>query len=58
MCTASWRIPFGQSGVLQFFLQLIATPDMDKDLLFHSLRLIGNSCADTGILSALVAMAF
>ncbi|PCH04775.1 Armadillo-like helical [Penicillium occitanis (nom. inval.)] len=43
----SWRIPFGQSGVLQFFLQLIATPDVDKDLLFHSLRLIGNSCADT-----------
>ncbi|EEA24584.1 GTP binding protein, putative [Talaromyces marneffei ATCC 18224] len=43
----SWRIPFGQSGVLQFFLQLIATPDVDKDLLFHSMRLIGNSCADT-----------
>ncbi|OKL62015.1 hypothetical protein UA08_02709 [Talaromyces atroroseus] len=44
----SWRIPFGQSGVLEFFLQLIATREgTDTDLLFHSLRLIGNSCADT-----------
>ncbi|EED18349.1 GTP binding protein, putative [Talaromyces stipitatus ATCC 10500] len=43
----SWRIPFGQSGVLQFFLQLISIPEVNKDLLFHSLRLIGNSCADT-----------
>ncbi|QKX54908.1 uncharacterized protein TRUGW13939_01998 [Talaromyces rugulosus] len=44
----SWRSAFGQSGVLEFFLQLVATPEeVEEQVLFHSLRLIGNSCADT-----------
>ncbi|KAE8326087.1 armadillo-type protein [Aspergillus sergii] len=43
-----WRLPYGQSGVLTFFLQLIASKeDVGTDLLLHALRLIGNSCADT-----------
>ncbi|KAK2798603.1 hypothetical protein FQN51_007623 [Onygenales sp. PD_10] len=43
----AWRVPYGQSGILEFFLQVIATDDVDDDVLLHSLRLIGNSCADT-----------
>ncbi|BDD54972.1 hypothetical protein MAP00_000535 [Monascus purpureus] len=47
----SWRAPYGRVGILDFFLRLIATKeDVDNDLLLHSLRLIGNSCADTGML--------
>ncbi|GMF79173.1 unnamed protein product [Aspergillus oryzae] len=46
---ALWRLPYGQSGVLTFFLQLIASKeDVGTGLLLHALRLIGNSCADTG----------
>ncbi|CAG8905767.1 unnamed protein product [Penicillium nalgiovense] len=44
----SWRAPFGQSGVLKFFLDVVALKgDVDTSLLLHSLRVIGNSCADT-----------
>ncbi|CAG7946421.1 unnamed protein product [Penicillium salamii] len=44
----SWRVPFGQSGVLKFFLDVISSKDkVDPSLLVHSLRVIGNSCADT-----------
>jgi len=47
---ASWRAPFGQSGVLRFFLDVISLKnEVDSGLLLHSLRVIGNSCADTGI---------
>jgi len=50
MLLASWRAPYGQSGILKFFLEVIAsTEEIDTDLLLHSLRLVGNSCADTGI---------
>ncbi|EGC45554.1 GTP binding protein [Histoplasma capsulatum var. duboisii H88] len=42
-----WRRAYGQTGILDFFLQVIATSDVEDDLLLHSLRLIGNSCADT-----------
>lgn len=46
---ASWRLPYGQSGILDFFLRLIASSEItDNELLLHSLRLSGNSCADTG----------
>ena len=45
---ASWRLAFGQSGVLGFFLNLIAGEEADEDLISHALRLIGNSCADIG----------
>jgi hypothetical protein len=51
---ASWRAPFGQSGVLKFFLDVISLKDeVDSSLLLHSLRVIGNSCADTGIVGML-----
>ncbi|KAL1845730.1 hypothetical protein Plec18170_009619 [Paecilomyces lecythidis] len=44
----SWRAPFGESGLLDFFLRIIAsTEEVDDDVLLHSLRFAGNSCADT-----------
>ncbi|KAJ5096233.1 hypothetical protein NUU61_005589 [Penicillium alfredii] len=44
----SWRAPFGQSGILKFFLNIVSSKDIvDTTLLLHSLRLVGNSCADT-----------
>ncbi|KAH8690952.1 putative GTP binding protein [Talaromyces proteolyticus] len=44
----SWRNAFGQSGVLEFLLQLVASrEEVEQEILFHSLRVIGNSCADT-----------
>ncbi|KAJ5778540.1 hypothetical protein N7520_001786 [Penicillium odoratum] len=44
----SWRAPIGQSGILKFFLDVISSKqELDRGLLLHSLRLIGNSCADT-----------
>ncbi|KAJ5170622.1 uncharacterized protein N7500_003405 [Penicillium coprophilum] len=44
----SWRAPFGQSGVLNFFLDVVSLKgEVDTSLLLHSLRVIGNSCADT-----------
>jgi hypothetical protein len=46
---ALWRLPYGQSGVMTFFLQLIASKeDVSTTLVLHALRLVGNSCADTG----------
>lgn len=45
---AKWRIPIGQSGLLHIFLQIIATEGVEHTLMTHALRLIGNSCADTG----------
>lgn len=55
---ASWRLPYGHSGILDFFLRLVSSSEItDNELLLHSLRLSGNSCADTGkyvcVLSAL-----
>lgn len=46
---AQWRIPFCESGILDFFLEVIATDDVDLDLSSQTLRLIGNACADTGL---------
>ncbi|MCJ1265580.1 hypothetical protein MMC22_005460 [Lobaria immixta] len=42
-----WRIPFCQSGILDFFLEVTATEDVELDLSSQTLRLIGNACADT-----------
>jgi hypothetical protein len=44
---AEWRLPYGESGILDFFLAVIGAPSVSHDLLLHSLRLVGNSCADT-----------
>jgi hypothetical protein len=51
MLIASWRSPYGETGILEFFLRVAATDDVDHDIMLHSLRLIGNACADTGKLS-------
>lgn len=48
---AGWRIPFGIAGILAFFLEVIATPDVDPNMRSQTLRLIGNACADTGSLT-------
>ncbi|KAG8169734.1 hypothetical protein KVR01_000479 [Diaporthe batatas] len=42
-----WRLPIGESGLLDFFLGILPTPDLRPRLTTHALRLIGNSCADT-----------
>ncbi|KAL1953537.1 hypothetical protein VTO42DRAFT_2614 [Malbranchea cinnamomea] len=42
-----WRAPFGSSGILDFYLQVVTTVGVHNDVLLHALRLIGNSCADT-----------
>lgn len=45
---ALWRSPIGASGILNFFLGILPTPGLRPLLRSHALRLIGNSCADTG----------
>ncbi|KAG9231722.1 armadillo-type protein [Amylocarpus encephaloides] len=42
-----WRIPLGDSGIINFYLQLLSTEYLIHGLRIHILRLIGNSCADT-----------
>ncbi|OJJ76774.1 hypothetical protein ASPBRDRAFT_49811 [Aspergillus brasiliensis CBS 101740] len=43
-----WRVSYGKIGVLDFFLQLIASKEtIDNRVILHALRLVGNSCADT-----------
>ncbi|TLD34303.1 hypothetical protein PspLS_00080 [Pyricularia sp. CBS 133598] len=44
---ASWRIPIGDSGILDFCLDLLAEPETHQSLRIQALRLVGNSCADT-----------
>jgi hypothetical protein len=53
---ASWRMPYGQAGILEFFLRIVASQDVADDVLLHSLRLIGNSCADAGWHPRLISM--
>lgn len=47
-CAVLWRSPIGASGILNFFLGILPTPGLRPLLRSHALRLIGNSCADTG----------
>lgn len=44
----SWRLPIGASGLLDFFLGILSSPDLRQPLKIHALRFVGNSCADTG----------
>lgn len=46
---ARWRVPFRQGGVLDFFLEVVATEDVSTDLNLEALRLICNTCADEGL---------
>ncbi|KAI0173040.1 ARM repeat-containing protein [Hypoxylon sp. FL1284] len=41
-----WRIPLGRSGLLDFFLTLAIKHSQDVQIATHSLRVIGNTCAD------------
>ncbi|KAK8068970.1 ARM repeat-containing protein [Apiospora phragmitis] len=43
----SWRKPLGESGMLDFFLGLVNNDGLRPALIMHTLRIIGNSCADT-----------
>ncbi|KAL8673731.1 MAG: hypothetical protein Q9168_001838 [Polycauliona sp. 1 TL-2023] len=45
----TWRLPFGQSGLLAFFLRIQATIGIEERALVPSLKFIGNTCADTDI---------
>ena len=45
----SWRLPFGQSGLLAMFLRIQARSDVEHHVLIPSLKFIGNTCADTDI---------
>lgn len=42
----AWRLPYGDSGILSFFLEELAKDDISNKLKIHSLRIVGNSCAD------------
>ncbi|CAM1502396.1 Fc.00g043800.m01.CDS01 [Cosmosporella sp. VM-42] len=43
----AWRIPYGESGILGFFLEVLGTEGTSHKLRVHSLRIVGNCCADT-----------
>ncbi|RDA84284.1 hypothetical protein CP532_3334 [Ophiocordyceps camponoti-leonardi (nom. inval.)] len=43
----SWRRPIGESGILDFSLDLLAEEEDNIDLQLHCLRLVGNASADT-----------
>ncbi|KAG9248402.1 armadillo-type protein [Calycina marina] len=42
-----WRLPMGESGVLNFFLEILSAHELRHTLKIQALRLMGNSCADT-----------
>ncbi|KAI9887942.1 MAG: hypothetical protein M1823_000199 [Watsoniomyces obsoletus] len=42
-----WRVPVGESGLLEFFLEVISTEGVPNEILLPALRLVGNACADT-----------
>ncbi|KAK7991601.1 armadillo-type fold domain-containing protein, partial [Apiospora saccharicola] len=45
----AWRKPLGESGVLEFFLGLVNNDGLRQALAMHTLRIIGNCCADTDV---------
>lgn len=48
--TVEWRIPFGEAGILDFFIGVLSANNIRHNLLLNTLRLIGNTCADRGML--------
>jgi len=44
----AWRLPFGESGILDVTMNIIASPSINDDLAKQSLRIISNTCIDTG----------
>uniref|UniRef100_A0A0B7JSH7 Uncharacterized protein n=1 Tax=Bionectria ochroleuca TaxID=29856 RepID=A0A0B7JSH7_BIOOC len=45
----AWRVPFGESGILEFFIRFVALDGISPTLHLHALRIVGNSCADTDV---------
>ena len=46
---ARWRVPIGDSGMLDFYLGILPLGGDDKrNLKLQTIRLIGNACADVG----------
>ncbi len=45
--SAEWRLPLGESGLLEFFLEVISTEGVPHEIVLPALRLVGNACADT-----------
>ncbi|KAF4968820.1 hypothetical protein FSARC_3848 [Fusarium sarcochroum] len=44
----AWRIPYGDSGILEFFLDILASSEQQAHgVKVQALRITGNSCADT-----------
>ncbi|KAF0637025.1 hypothetical protein FPSE5266_09472 [Fusarium pseudograminearum] len=44
----AWRLPYGQSGILEFFLDILASEEQQSHgVKVQALRVTGNSCADT-----------
>ncbi|KAL8765299.1 MAG: hypothetical protein Q9209_007574 [Squamulea sp. 1 TL-2023] len=43
----SWRLPFGQSGLLALFLRIQTIERVENGILVQALKFIGNTCADT-----------
>ncbi|KAL2149243.1 hypothetical protein VTH82DRAFT_8591 [Thermothelomyces myriococcoides] len=43
---SSWRLPLGESGLLDFVLSLVPVTEPRHPLNKHALRLVGNACAD------------
>ncbi|KAH0607658.1 uncharacterized protein H6S33_002692 [Morchella sextelata] len=41
-----WRTPIGEAQILTFFQSVLASNYKDHDICLHSLRLLGNCCAD------------
>ncbi|KAI9673470.1 MAG: hypothetical protein M1817_002932 [Caeruleum heppii] len=52
-----WRIPLGDSGVLEFFLRVLVSVEASQHLILHTLRLLGNACAETDTNRARVVQA-
>ena len=50
MESGSWRVPLGESGIVDFVtMSLVGEDWVETELRIHCLRLIGNSCADTSL---------
>ena len=44
-----WRLPFGNAGILDVAVKILASPDIEEELVRQSLRIVGNTCIDTGL---------
>ena len=47
MGTEAWRIPLGESGVMEFFYGIVPTVE-STGLKLNCLKIAGNSCAEEG----------